>query len=44
MVRPNQYDVNQDGKKKEGDVEEKDPTVDVFVDGRKIFRADKLPG
>ncbi len=44
MVKPNQYDVEQDGQKKEGDVDEEDPTVDVFVDGRKIFRADKLLG
>lgn len=44
MVKPNQYDVDQDGQKKDGDVDEKDPTVDVLMDGWKIFRGNKLPG
>src|SRR5215467_5897350 len=44
LVKPNQCNVDQDGQKKEGGIHEKDPAVSVFVDGRKIFRADKLPG
>src|SRR5262245_51535116 len=44
MVKPNQGDVDQDAQKKQGDIYEKDPMVDEFVNGRKIFCADKLPG
>jgi len=43
MVKPNQYDVEQDDQGKEREVDKKDPTVDVLVDGGKIFRSDKLP-
>lgn len=42
MMKPDQQDVDQDSQENERDIDE-DPTEHRFVDGWKIFRANKFP-
>ncbi len=43
MVKPDQEDIGQDSQENERDIDEH-PTEHRFMNGWKIFRADKFPG